>query len=185
MLPGMDASASVRGISQGRWGLARARKAARAVEASRRGVRELVAAVFGESVEERKRAADVLRRITERSAAPLSGYAEELMGLVGEIPAEESRTRWHMWLVAARVAHTREQRLRAARLMELLMVDQSNVVRCSAVEGIALLARGESSLRGLADEMIERALREGTPAERCRAKKAAVTLERAWNGRGR
>ncbi len=120
------------GSARGGGGLARAREVARAVEASRRGVRELVAAVFGENAEERKRAA-----------------------------AAESRTRWHMGLVASRVAHTREQRLRAARLMELLMADESNVVRCSAVEGIALLACGESLLRGTADEMIERGCGKG------------------------
>jgi hypothetical protein len=127
-------------------------------------------------VEIRKRAADVARRIVERDATPLQRYADELAGLLAEVSVEESRTRWHLGLVVAKVAHTREQRLRAARLMELLIEDQSNVARCSAVEGIGLLAIEETSLREIAEEMIERALREGTLAMKCRAREA----RRAW-----
>jgi hypothetical protein len=168
----------MRSLVEGRWGLERARQTAREIEANRRAVKTLVEAMFGDDAEMRKRASDVARRITERDAAPLERYAEELAGLLAEIPLEESRTRWHLGLIVARVAHTREQRLRAARLMELLMEDESNVARCSAVEGIGLLAMGEASLRGVAEEMIERALREGTKAMKCRAREAKRRLER-------
>ncbi len=156
----------------------RARRTAREIEADRYAVKALVEAMFGDDAEMRKRASDVARRITERDAAPLQRYADELAGLLGEVPLEESRTRWHLGLVAARTAQTPEQRLRAARLMELLMEDESNVARCSAVEGIGLLAIGEASLCGVAEEMIERALREGTKAMKCRAREAKRRLEK-------
>src|SRR6266851_719011 len=168
----------MRALDGGRWGLERARRMAREIEADRRAVKALVEAMFGDDAEMRKRASDVARRITERDAAPLERYADELAGLLAEVPLEESRTRWHLGLVVARTAHTREQRLRAARLMELLMEDESNVARCSAVEGIGLLAIGEASLRGVAEEMIERALREGTKAMKCRAREAKRRLEK-------
>src|SRR5258708_3118444 len=113
---------------------------------------------LGEDVGLRKRAGDVMRRVTEKDAAPLRSYADELGGLLVELPVEESRTRWHMGLVVARVAHTREQRLRAARLMSLLVEDESNVVRCSGVEGMGELALGEASLRGEAEELMARAV---------------------------
>lgn len=169
----------MRSLSGGAWGLARARRTARAIEGDRRAVKTLVEAMFGEEPELRKRAADVARRITEEDAGALERYADELAGLLAEISVEESRTRWHLGLVVARVAHTREQRLRAARLMELLMEEESNVVRCSAVEGIGLLAADEPSLREVAQEMIARALREGTCAMRVRARHAKRRLERA------
>jgi hypothetical protein len=168
---------------EGRWRLARAREMAREVETDPRAVKELVKAMFGDKAEVRKRAADVARRITERNAAPLERYADELAGLLAEISVEESRTRWHLGLVVARVAHTREQRLRAARLMELLMEEESNVARCSAVEGIGLLAMEETSLRETAEEMIERALLEGTLAMKCRAREAKRRMERATRTR--
>jgi hypothetical protein len=100
----------------------------------------------------------------------LESYADELAGLLETLPVEESRTRWHLGLVVPRVARTRMQRLRAARTMSLLAGDESNVVKCSAVEGLGLLALQEASLRDEAEEMIERFLREGTLAMKCRAR---------------
>jgi hypothetical protein len=97
--------------------------------------------LFGEDVEVRKRAADVARRITEADGTLLEPYADELAGLLETLRVEESRTRWHPVLVVPRVAHTRMQRLKAARTMSLLAEDESNVVRCSAVEVSGCLLR--------------------------------------------
>ena len=170
MLRGMvgHASALVRTIGEGTWGLDRARATAREIERSAGAVRALVSAMFEEDAGLRIRTADVARRITERSAEPLHGYAEELAGLLASVDPEDRRTRWHLGLVVARVAHTREQRLRAARLMELL-AGEAGEVRCSAIEGMGVLARAESSLREIAAEMADAALRDGTKAQRCRA----------------
>jgi hypothetical protein len=166
-------------LMEASWGLARARAVAGEIGGSAREAKALVGVLFGDDVELRKRAADVARRITDRDAARLRIYADELAGLLAELPVEESRTRWHIGLVVPRVAHTREQRLRAGRLMLLLAEDESNVVRCSAVEGIGLLAVEEAGLRGEAEEMIERFLWDGTAAMKCRARVAKRRLEKA------
>lgn len=63
--------------------------------------------------------------------------------------------------------------------MQLLGGEESNVARCSAIEGIGLLACGEASLMRTAEEMIEQALRAGTPAMKARARHAKRRLERA------
>ncbi len=165
-------------LGQGAWGLARARAVAAEIGGSARELKALVAVLFGDDVELRKRAADVARRITDRDPSVLWVYADELAGLLAELPVEESRTRWHVGLVVPRVAHTREQRLRAARLMMLLAEDESNVVRCSAVEGMGLLAVDEACLRTDAAEMIERVLWDGTAAMKCRARVAKRRLEK-------
>src|SRR5205823_2721403 len=115
----------------------------------------LVRELFGDDVEVRKRGADVARRITAKDGRLLERYADELAGLLETLPIEESRTRWHIGLVVPSVAHTQAQRLRAARTMSLLAGDESNVVRCSAVEGLGLLALQEPSLRNEAKEMVE------------------------------
>ena len=159
-----------RQLRQARWGLPLARVIAGEVGGSKAAVRALVRELFDEDVEVRKRAADVARRITELDGRVLQAYADELGGLLETLPVEESRTRWHLGLVVPRVAHTRMQRLRAARMMSLLAEDESNVVRCSAVEGLGLLALQEASLRDEAEEMVERFLREGTAAMKCRAR---------------
>jgi hypothetical protein len=159
-----------------RWGLPLARSLAEEIVDDKAGVRALVRELFGEDVEVRKRAADVARRITELDGRLLERYADELAGLLETLPVEESRTRWHLGLVVPRVAHTRMQRLRAARTMSLLAEDESNVVRCSAVEGLGLLAMREASLRDEAEEMAARFLREGTKAMKNRAR----TVMRMW-----
>lgn len=175
----------VRSLNTGCWGLERARRTARQIEMDRRAVRSLVAALFGDDTELRKRSSDVARRITENDVTPLMPYADELAGLLTELPPEESRTRWHMGLVVPRVAHTRDQRLRAVRLMELLIVDESNVVRCSAIEGMGLLAIAEPSLREAAEEVIEQALRDGTAAMKARARHAKLRWARVERGKGK
>jgi hypothetical protein len=164
-----------------RWGLPLARVIAEEVGESKAAVRALVRELFGEDIEVRKRAADVARRVTERDGRLLEPYADELAGLLETLPVEESRTRWHLGMVVPRVAHTRMQQLRAARTMSLLAEDESNVVRCSAVEGLGLLAMQEPSLLNEAEEMIERFLREGTKAMKCRAR----AVMRLWARSGR
>jgi hypothetical protein len=158
-----------------RWGLPLARAIAVQVGGDKAAVRVLVWELFGDDVEVRKRAGDVARRITDGDGRLLEPYADELAGLLETLPVVENRTRWHLGLVVPRVAHTRMQRLRAARTMSLLAEDESNVVRCSAMEGMGLLALREESLRDEAEEMIERFLREGTKAMKCRAR-AVVRL---------
>jgi len=158
------------------WGLGRARSLAEEICGDKAAVRALVRDLFGEDVGVRKRAADVARRITELDGRLLEPYADELAGLLETLPIEESRTRWHLGLVVPRVARTRMQRLRAARTMSLLAEDESKVVRCSAVEGLGLLALQEASLRDEAEEMIERFSREGTKAMKCRAR----AVQRLW-----
>jgi hypothetical protein len=162
-----------------RWGLLMAREIAAEILADRSQVRSLVRELFGDDIEVRKRAADVARRITEKDRRLLEAYADELAGLLETLPVEESRTRWHLGLVVPRVAHTRLQRLRAARTMSLLAQDESNVVRCSAVEGLGLMAVREPSLRDEAEEMIESFLREGTVAMKSRARHAERNLGKA------
>jgi HEAT repeat protein len=159
-----------------RWGLPLARAIAGEIVGDMAGVHALVRELFGDDVEVRKRAADVARRITESDGGVLEAYADELAGLLETLPVEESRTRWHLGLVVPRVAHTRMQRLRAARTMSLLAEDESNVVRCSAVEGLGLLAMHEVSLRDEAEEMVEKFLREGTLAMKNRAR----TVQKMW-----
>jgi hypothetical protein len=159
-----------------RWGLPLARAIAEKIGGDKAAVRALVRELFGDDVEVRKRAADVARRITEVDGTLLEPYADELAGLLETLPVEESRTRWHLGLVVPRVAHTRPQRLRLARTMSLLAQDESNVVRCSAVEGLGLLAMQEASLRDEAEEMVAKFLREGTLAMKNRAR----TVQKMW-----
>jgi len=166
-------------LMTGRWGLERAREFGRRIVRQPKEIKRLMEAIFSEDEELRKRASDVAHRVSDAHADLLESYADELAGVLAELLPGESRMRWHMGLVVARSAHTREQRLRAAWLVQLLLVDESNVARCSGVEGMGLLAIHEPSLVGEVEEMIGRALWNGTPAMKARARHAKLRLEKA------
>jgi hypothetical protein len=64
---------------------------------------------------------------------------EELAGLFAGLSPEESRDALASTLGSGEGDEPREQRLRVARLMELLTEDESHAERWSAVEGLGLL----------------------------------------------
>jgi hypothetical protein len=167
------------------WGLAIARAQAQhllAQQDRRRIARQLVNALSTNdpkkcSRELHVRAADVARRITERDSESLAPHAAELASILAEIPIAEARTRWHLGLVVARIARTPQQIRLAAEVLWQLAEDKSNVVRCSAVEGLGLLAHRDRSLCSSVEPFLHRALLSGTPAMRVRARDALRRLE--------
>jgi hypothetical protein len=162
------------------WGLAIARAQARhllAQQDRRRIARQLVQALSTNDPEQRVRAADVARRITENDDAFLVAHAAELTLILAEIPISESRTRWHLGLVVARSARTQQQIPLAAEILWRLSEDKSNVVRASAVEGLGLLARRDPALRNSIEPFLHQALITGTPAMRVRARNALCWLQ--------
>ena len=166
-------------LRQSRWGLPVARSIAAEMAANKLQVRALLRELFSDEVEVRKRAADVARRITETDASLLHAHFDEFSGLLETLPPEENRTRWHLGLVVPRIAQTRAQRLRAARIMLILAEDQSNLVRCSAVEGLGTLAFEEESLREEAESLIYSYLHTGTLAMKSRARHVEKLLAKA------
>jgi HEAT repeat protein len=166
-------------LRQSKWGLPETRTVATEIAGSEQQIRALLRELFSDDVEVRKRAADVARRITEIDASLLHAHFDELSGLLETLLPGENRTRWHLGLVVPRIAHTRAQRLRAARIMLILAEDQSNVVRCSAVEGLGALALKEESLREDAEPLIYRYLHTGTLAMKARARHVEKLLAKA------
>lgn len=162
------------------WGLPLSRMLAREIGNYKPSLRALLAELFGEDTAVRKRAADVARRITDIDPAPLQRYADELAGLLESLPVDEKQTRWHLALVVSRVAHTQVQRLRAARIMSLMTEDESNAVRCAAMEGLATLALNEPSLRNEAEALVEQFLWNGTPAMKARARHMQKRLTKKY-----
>jgi hypothetical protein len=162
------------------WGLDVARAQARRLLAQkdqRRTARNLVTAMITNDPEQRVRAADVARRITERDLDFLAPHATEIASILADTPIAESRTRWHLGLVAARSARTSQQIHLVAEILWQLAEDKSNVVRCSAIEGLSLLARHDRSLRGTVEPSLHQALLAGTPAMRVRARNAICWLQ--------
>jgi hypothetical protein len=163
-------------LAKGAWGLARAREAAACIFARDSLIKALVQALLSEDRTLRMRAADTARRVTENQPSLLEPYVETLIGLFSESGGENWRTRAHLGLLVARIAQTRSQRLRVAGLLMPLYYDPSNVVRCTAIEGLGILARHEPSLRPQFEAIAEEALATGTLAMKNRAQHALARL---------
>ena len=162
------------------WGLAHARRAAAQIITDPQLLKPLLRCLFSGNSALCHHAADTARRIAERRPELLAPHTERLLGLFSEIGPKEAgdnwRTRAHLGLVVARIARTRAQRLRAAGLLMPLYYDPSNVVRCTAVEGLGLLAHREPGLRSRVLPLIEEALATGTLAMQCRARDALAGI---------
>jgi hypothetical protein len=179
-IPATRASVKIDLMKPGCWGLAVAREQAQHLLAQpdrRRIARQLVDALSTNDPEQRVRAADLARRITERDAGFFTSHAAELAAILAEVPISESRARWHLGLVVARSARTPAHIRLAAEILWQLSEDKSNVVRCSAVEGLGLLARRDPALRNTVEPFLHRALITGTPAMRVRARNALCWLQ--------
>jgi HEAT repeat protein len=165
------------------WGLAEARRTAAQILANPDLLKSLLRALFGRNPVLRHHAADTARRITEKRPDLLTPHTDRLIGLFSEIGPKEAhenwRTRAHLGLVVARVAQSRAHRLRTAGLLMPLYYDLSNVVRCTAVEGLGLLAHREPSLRPQVQPLLEEVLSTGTLAMQCRARDAIARFSRA------
>ena len=161
------------------WGLAIAREHAHRLlaQADHRRIAASSSMRSTTDQEQRVRAADVARRITEKDAGFLVAHAAEMASIFADTPISESRTRWHLGLVVARSARTPSDIRLAAEVLWQLAEDKSNVVRSSAVEGLGLLARRDPALRSSVEPFLHQALITGTPAMRVRARNALCWLQ--------
>jgi len=164
------------------WGLADARRAAAQIITDPQLLKPLLRSLFSGNSALRHHAADTARRITDKQPELLTPYTDRILGLFSEVGPKEAgnnwRTRAHLGLVVARIAQTRAHRTRAAGLLMPLYYDPSNVVRCTAVEGLGLLAHREPSLRPRVLPLMEQALATGTLAMQCRARDALARFSR-------
>ncbi len=168
----MSRSRDVLNFNSPGWGLSNALSASKRVLERSELLKPLMQALFSDNPSLRHRASDTARRIAERRPELLAPYTERLLGLFSASADDNWRMRAHLGLVVARVAQSRAQRLRAAGLLMSLYYDPSNVVRCTAIEGLGLLALREPSLRRQVEPLIEEALLTGTLAMKDRARHA-------------
>jgi hypothetical protein len=168
------------------WGLADAKYAAAQILASPALLKMLLRALFSGDPVLRHHASDTARRIVEKQPELLAPHTERLLGLFSESAPREAgdnwRTRAHLGLVVARIAQSRPQRLRAGGLLVPLYYDPSNVVRCTAIEGLGLLADREPSLRAQVEPLLEEALATGTLAMQNRAQHVFARWTRKSSG---
>lgn len=121
-------------------------------------------------------AVDLARRVSAHEPGILHKYADLLIKLAGELPAEQWQARGYVAMAAALNASTRAQRMRLAVLVRALAADERNALRTIALEALATLAVAEPELREEAMLLLERSRRNGTTAMRMRARRMLLVL---------
>jgi hypothetical protein len=139
-------------------------------------IRDLMNKLVSENPFDRRCAADLARRVSEREPGMLKKYADLLIDLAFETQLEEWQARGHTLLAAAYNTSSRAQRLRLAPLARAMMEDERNAIRAIALEAFSRLAAAEPALREEAVVVLEQARREGTPAMRARARRMLLLL---------
>lgn len=136
---------------------------------------ELVQCLWDEDPIVRMRAADAAEKVTVKRPELLNPHKQELLGLLTE--AEQIELRWHLALMVPRLKLIAPERQRAAESLLRYLEDRSSIVRTFALQGLADLARQDTSLKEMAKQAIEESLRTGTAAMKARARKLLKELK--------
>jgi hypothetical protein len=137
---------------------------------------ELIKGLWAENSLVRMRAADAAEKVTRSKPELLKTYRKELLGLMAE--TEEQEVRWHLAQLAPRIATTARERQTAAAILMKYLEARSSIVRTFALQGLAELARDESSLQPKVVEILHQANRTGTTAMRARARMLLQEMEK-------
>jgi len=134
-----------------------------------RRFRELMKCLWSDDPVLRMRAADAAEKVSTQRPRLLDPFKAELLGLLRE--AGQKELRWHLALMVPRLSLTRAERLRACEQFQRYLEDSSSIVKTFALQALADLAQDDSTLRQQMHELLEDALRDGTPAMKARARK--------------
>ncbi|HTS35947.1 MAG TPA: hypothetical protein VMH04_09765 [Candidatus Solibacter sp.] len=123
----------------------------------------------------RMRAADAVEKVSVKRPELLQAFKEELLGLADE--ATQAELRWHLALMLPRLHLTPAERMRAVSTVRPYLDDPSSIVRTCALQGMADLAEGNRKIEAEVVGFLEKALRNGTPAMKARARKLMARLK--------
>jgi hypothetical protein len=117
----------------------------------------------------RMRAADALEKLQHVVPDQIAPFQTELLNIAAHV--REPEIRWHLAQMLPRIPTSYMRRAKIAALLKTYCFDASTIVRVSAMQGLADLAKADNTFRLLALRQVNSALEFGTPAEQARAKK--------------
>ena len=136
---------------------------------SPRQLPELLAGLWHPEPLIRMRAGDALEKVSRRQPRWLAPARDALLDLAHTTGEQE--TRWHLAQILPRLRLRGPERHALVALLRRYRRDQSAIVRVSALEGLAVLAAGDPALTRAVRRQLQRALTQGSAAERARARK--------------
>jgi hypothetical protein len=135
------------------------------------------------------RAADALEKLTRQCPHTPDPVLESLLGLLERswkpaligllTEATENKLRWCLAAMVPRLALTASERERVAGSLRSYLEDRSSIVKTCALQGLADLARQDSSLLPEVIDLLQIHSRSGTPAMRARGRMLLKQIESA------
>jgi hypothetical protein len=122
------------------------------------------------------RAADALETLVGERPQVLNGWKAPLLGLLVE--ARSIKLRWHLGLIVLRLDLTPPECRRVAGVLNGWLDHPSSIVKTTAMQGLAELARREPSLAGEVLDLLRALTRSGTPAMRARGRTLLRQMEK-------
>ena len=155
----------------------------------------------------RMRATDAAEKVTRTAPQLLQPYKAELLGLLAESALGEpefvesdqqpvqkrvrrsskqvvqqpiqQEVRWHLAVMVPRLKLIPAEAQRVASQLTVYLEDRSSIVKTFALQGLWELAQQHASVRPLVVELLQLAVRTGTPAMRARARKLLARFAHA------
>jgi hypothetical protein len=121
----------------------------------------------------RMRCADVAEKVSVVHPEWLQPHKEALLSLASMV--QEKEVRWHMALMLPRLQLSAVERRKAVALLFEYLDDQSRIVKTWSMQALFQLSEGDPKLRARVTPILRDAVRNGSPAERSRAKKLLKT----------
>ncbi|MBV8205885.1 MAG: hypothetical protein JO041_03755 [Acidobacteria bacterium] len=162
-----DALGQLRGGS--RASIGNANRAAEAARRDARVFRELMKGMWSEDAVIRMRAADAAEKASRSNARLLAPFKAELLGLMREERQQE--VRWHLAAMVPRLNLSRRECGAAWAAFREYLDDRSSIVRTFALQALHELALRHPPLRDETLELLQSAVRSGTPAMKARARR--------------
>lgn len=153
----------------------RVREVAALILAQPKKMSQLIEYLWDEDPGVANRAADALERSSCRQPSLPEPWKDSLLGLLAE--AEQNKLRWNLALIIPRLTLTPPECQRAALILRTYLDDKSSIVKTCAMQGLAELARQDSSLLPEVLDLLRILTRSGTPAMRARGRILLRKLE--------
>lgn len=120
------------------------------------------------------RAADILEKLSRSHPASLQPFKRGLLSQLQQ--ATQQEVQWHLAQLVPRLVLSPPERVHAFQALERYLSAASSIVRTSALQGLAELARGNARLRARARRQLLTARENGTPAMKARARHLLLTF---------
>jgi hypothetical protein len=136
----------------------------------------LIAEMWNSDLRVSMRAADAVEKATRKAPELLGTYKKKLLALAQATVQKEIQ--WHLAQILPRLPLTGLQRRSAIRVLGRYLQSPSVIVKTCALEALFDLSATSPSLRREMIRLLTITSNTGTPAERARARKLLLSLER-------